>query len=143
MERLALPGDDSTSESVSDFVGYSETGSLVESVGSVEVQSSTPQASPKQNAWIDRCKRQPARKIAPKKLATQYLQFVKQISDVPVTAVWGFIRDHQALASLVPGIIESFQHLEGEGGTGGVYIANYSPSCKFTSSLVMPIMIDE
>lgn len=126
--------DSSDSESLPYSLTDSDAGSLVESIGSFEIES---RETPKPGASFRRPKKD-------KKLGPQFLQFSKDLPDVPVSAAWEYIRDHRNIANLARGrgVLAYFDYLEGDGATGSVYLANYA--LKFCEQLsLFPDSTDE
>lgn len=122
--------DSSDTESLPYSMTDSDTGSLVESIGSFEIDSRETVPKPPEASI-----RKPEKD---KRSGPHFLQFSKELRDVPVSAAWENIRDHRNIANLArgKGVLAYFDYLEGDGdgGIGSVYIANYSLKCEFISA---------
>ncbi|CAM6096555.1 unnamed protein product [Calypogeia fissa] len=49
--------------------------------------------------------------------------------DIPVKAVWAFLRDFKTVAGSLPGILEGFDYVDGDGDIGSSYVLNYTAKC--------------
>ncbi|CAM6096085.1 unnamed protein product [Calypogeia fissa] len=119
MDQHSVNGDSSDTDSLPYSMTDSDTDSLVESIGSFEIESRETTQRPEISF------RRPRKD---KKPGPQFLQFSKELLDVPLTSAWEYIRNHKLMANLArgKGVIGSFDYLEGDGDTGSVFIANYA-----------------
>ncbi|CAM6110716.1 unnamed protein product [Calypogeia fissa] len=46
--------------------------------------------------------------------------------DVPVKTVWAFFRDRKLVARQIPGILEGFDYVDGDGEAGSIYVSSYT-----------------
>lgn len=122
--NMSGSADASDTESLPYSVDVSDTDSVVESVGSARDSWKPPTPNRRPGGRFRRAKRGGAENSG-----TQFIQFRIEMRDVPVHAAWEFIRDHSLMVRLVPGIMDCFYYLEGDGGSGSVFLGNYTPRC--------------
>ncbi|CAM6129471.1 unnamed protein product [Calypogeia fissa] len=52
-----------------------------------------------------------------------------EMRDVPVKTVWAFFRDRKLAARQIPGILEGFDYVDGDGEAGSIYVSSYTAKC--------------